>query len=151
MPDLATLLLQTKDEDAVPLTINCWPSASGGESFVNIEYESRTEFDLQNVVIAIPCHQPPRITQVGFIGHRWIFPSAIPAYYWEAAWCHQLEVTPEQVAASTRPHPRHCSKRPIRPVMPSRLLAMCRFACHAYNQVCLSLLHSSWLAPAPAI
>ncbi len=47
----------------MPLTINCWPSASGGESFVNIEYEARAPFDLQHLVIAIPCHQPPRITQ----------------------------------------------------------------------------------------
>ena len=54
---------QTKDEDAVPLTINCWPSASGGESFVNIEYECRAAFDLRQLLIAIPCHQPPRITQ----------------------------------------------------------------------------------------
>lgn len=55
---------QTKDESLVPLSINCWPSISGGESFVNIEYESFAEFDLQNVVVAIPCHQPPRINQV---------------------------------------------------------------------------------------
>lgn len=48
----------------MPLSINCWPSISGGESFVNIEYESFAEFDLQNVVVAIPCHQPPRINQV---------------------------------------------------------------------------------------
>ncbi|KAK9915694.1 hypothetical protein WJX75_002778 [Coccomyxa subellipsoidea] len=56
--------MQTKDESLVPLSINCWPSISGGESFVNIEYESFAEFDLQNVVVAIPCHQPPRINQV---------------------------------------------------------------------------------------
>ncbi len=31
---------------------------------MNIEYESFAEFDLQNVVVAIPCHQPPRINQV---------------------------------------------------------------------------------------
>ena len=60
---LARTPVQTKDEDAVPLTINCWPSASGGESFVNIEYECRAEFDLQQLLIAIPCHQPPKITQ----------------------------------------------------------------------------------------
>ncbi|CAL8470044.1 g9586 [Coccomyxa elongata] len=56
--------MQTKEESLVPLSINCWPSISGGESFVNIEYESFAEFDLQNVVVAIPCHQPPRINQV---------------------------------------------------------------------------------------
>lgn len=46
--------LQTKDESRVPLSINCWPSVSGGDTFINIEYEASTEFDLQNVVITIP-------------------------------------------------------------------------------------------------
>ena len=51
----------------VPLTINCWPSVSGGESYVNIEYESTVAFDLQNVVITIPLPalaHAPRVTQV---------------------------------------------------------------------------------------
>jgi hypothetical protein len=61
---LSLACVQTKDEDAVPLSISCWPSISGGESDVTVEYESLTDFDLQNVVIAIPCHQPPRIKQV---------------------------------------------------------------------------------------
>ena len=56
--------MQTKDEDMVPLTINCWPSISGNESYVNIEYECQADFDLQNIVVAIPCHQPPKINQV---------------------------------------------------------------------------------------
>ncbi len=49
----------------VPLTINCWPSISGNESYVNIEYECQADFDLQNIIVAIPCHQPPKINQVG--------------------------------------------------------------------------------------
>ena len=48
----------------VPLTINCWPSISGNESYVNIEYECQVDFDLQNIVVAIPCHQPPKVNQV---------------------------------------------------------------------------------------
>ena len=48
---------QTTDESKVPLSINCWPSVSGGDSFVSIEYEAASAFDLHNVVIAIP---PPR-------------------------------------------------------------------------------------------
>ena len=55
---------QTKDESRVPLTINCWPSVSGGDSYVNIEYEAHVPFDLQNVVIAIPCHTAPRVNEV---------------------------------------------------------------------------------------
>lgn len=45
---------QTADESLVPLTINCWPSVSGGQSYVNIEYESSAAFDLHNVAIAVP-------------------------------------------------------------------------------------------------
>jgi len=50
----------------VPLSINCWPSVSGGESYVNIEYEATADFDLQNVVISIPLpalSQAPRVPQ----------------------------------------------------------------------------------------
>lgn len=59
--------LQTTDESMVPLLINCWPSASGGESYVNIEYESTTDFDLQNVAIVIPLPAlaaSPKVNQV---------------------------------------------------------------------------------------
>ena len=57
--------VQTKDESLVPLTINCWPSVSGGQSYVNIEYESTSAFDLQNVSIIIPVpHGPPTVNQV---------------------------------------------------------------------------------------
>jgi hypothetical protein len=56
--------MQTRDEDMVPLTINCWPSVSGGESYVNIEYESNADYDLQNVTIAIPISSPPTVNQV---------------------------------------------------------------------------------------
>lgn len=57
--------LQTKDESLVPLTINCWPSVSGGQSYVNIEYESTASFDLQNVSITIPVPTgPPTVNQV---------------------------------------------------------------------------------------
>ena len=62
--------MQTKDEDMVPLTINCWPSISGNESYVNIEYECQADFDLQNIVVAIPCHQPPKVNQVGTLHGR---------------------------------------------------------------------------------
>ncbi len=59
--------LQTRDESVVPLSINCWPSISGGESYVNIEYESTASFDLQNVNILIPLPgtaQTPQVNQV---------------------------------------------------------------------------------------
>lgn len=62
---------QSRDEDLVPLTINCWPSASGSESYVNIEYESSVDYDLQAVVIAIPVPNighAPTVNQVGLLG-----------------------------------------------------------------------------------
>jgi len=58
--------MQTRDEGLVPLSINCWPSVSGGESFVSIEYEANS-IDLHNVVISIPLpalRDPPQVNQV---------------------------------------------------------------------------------------
>lgn len=58
---------QTRDESRVPLAINCWPSVSGGDSFVSIEYEANDDMDLHNVVISIPLpplRDPPAVNQV---------------------------------------------------------------------------------------
>ncbi|KAK9265637.1 hypothetical protein L1049_001749 [Liquidambar formosana] len=46
--------MESVDESVVPLTINCWPSVSGNETYVSIEYEASSMFDLQNVVISVP-------------------------------------------------------------------------------------------------
>ncbi|KAG4973794.1 hypothetical protein JHK87_030615 [Glycine soja] len=46
--------MQSTDESMVPLTINCWPSSSGNETYVSIEYEASSLFDLRNVVISVP-------------------------------------------------------------------------------------------------
>ena len=62
--------MQAKDESEVPLTINCWPSASGADSYVNIEYESNASFDLQDIVIAIPLPalaSSPKVNQVNSV------------------------------------------------------------------------------------
>ena len=45
---------QSQDESNVPLLINCWPTPSGSETFVNIEYEATDAFDLREVQIYIP-------------------------------------------------------------------------------------------------
>jgi hypothetical protein len=48
-------------------SVNCWPSVSGGESYVNIEYEASKAFELQNVIIQIPLpalRDPPTVNQV---------------------------------------------------------------------------------------
>ena len=54
------------DASLVPLTVNAWPSASGGETFVNLEYESGADYDLRHVTIAIPLPGggPPTVNQV---------------------------------------------------------------------------------------
>ena len=59
--------MQSKDESLVPITINCWPSVSGGQTYVNIEYESTSDFDLQNVSVVIPlphAGHAPTVNQV---------------------------------------------------------------------------------------
>ncbi|KAJ8765926.1 hypothetical protein K2173_020442 [Erythroxylum novogranatense] len=59
--------MQTTDESKVPLTINCWPSVSGNETYVNIEYEASSKFDLRNVVISVPVpslHEAPSVKQI---------------------------------------------------------------------------------------
>ncbi|CAA0400732.1 Coatomer subunit delta [Arabidopsis thaliana] len=46
--------MQRADESMVPLTINCWPSVSGNETYVSLEYEASSMFDLTNVIISVP-------------------------------------------------------------------------------------------------
>lgn len=47
--------LQTKEEDFIPLTINCWPNQNGDECEVTIEYELQlSDLELSDVTIAIP-------------------------------------------------------------------------------------------------
>eukprot|EP00741_Cyanophora_paradoxa_P012376 tig00020610_g11958.t1 len=57
---------QTKDEKQVPLTINCWPSTTGGLTYVNLEYELLADIPLSEVQIAIPipCPEPPKVSQM---------------------------------------------------------------------------------------
>ncbi|KAK6934738.1 Mu homology domain [Dillenia turbinata] len=59
--------MQTVDESVVPLTINCWPSVSGNETYVSIEYEASSMFDLRNVVISVPLpalRDAPNVRQI---------------------------------------------------------------------------------------
>ena len=52
------------DEALLPLTVNCWPSISGADAYINIEYECGAPFDLRDVVIAVPAAGPPRVNAV---------------------------------------------------------------------------------------
>jgi len=44
----------TTEESMMPLVINLWPSTSGGETTVPVEFEKKCDFDLSDVKISIP-------------------------------------------------------------------------------------------------
>lgn len=44
----------SEENDSVPLMVNCWPSESRNEVFLNVEYESSAKFDLKRLKITIP-------------------------------------------------------------------------------------------------
>ncbi|KAJ6417825.1 hypothetical protein OIU84_001246 [Salix udensis] len=49
------------------IAVNCWPSVSGNETFVSIEYEPSSLFDLRNVMISAPLpalREPPSVRQI---------------------------------------------------------------------------------------
>ena len=51
----------------VCFSVNCWPSVSGNETYVSIEYEASSMFDLQNVVISVPLpalREAPNVRQI---------------------------------------------------------------------------------------
>ena len=56
--------------DTVPLLVNCWPSESATETYVNVEFEAPEGFELRNVKIVIPIpsngsdRRPPSINSV---------------------------------------------------------------------------------------
>ncbi|KAJ0018029.1 hypothetical protein Pint_12188 [Pistacia integerrima] len=46
--------MQSANESMVPLSINCWPSFSGNETYVSIKFAASSMFDFRNVVIPVP-------------------------------------------------------------------------------------------------
>ncbi|KAD5960339.1 hypothetical protein E3N88_11811 [Mikania micrantha] len=74
--------MQSKDESAVPLTINCWPSVSGNETYVSIEYEASSMFELQNVVISVPLPALRDAPNVRQIDGEWRFDSRNSILEW---------------------------------------------------------------------
>ena len=73
---------QTVEESQVPITINCWPSVSGGQSYVNIEYESNAQFDLQDVQIAVPLPALGAAPVVNSCDGDWKFDARKSAWIW---------------------------------------------------------------------
>jgi len=71
----------TKDEKYIPLSINVWPSSSGGETTVPVEYEKKCDFDLQDVVIAIPIPGPSPV--VGDVVGSYEYDSKKGILFWK--------------------------------------------------------------------
>ncbi|XP_019435576.1 PREDICTED: coatomer subunit delta-like [Lupinus angustifolius] len=74
--------MQSTDETMVPLTINCWPSSSGNETYVSIEYEASSMFDLQNVVISVPLPALREAPSVSQIDGEWRYDSRNSILEW---------------------------------------------------------------------
>jgi hypothetical protein len=74
--------IQGMDESSLPLSVNCWPSVSGNETYVNIEYEASEMFDLHNVVISIPLSALREAPSVRQIDGEWKFDSRNSVLEW---------------------------------------------------------------------
>ncbi|MCD9646067.1 hypothetical protein HAX54_035591 [Datura stramonium] len=74
--------MQSTDESILPLTINCWPSVSGSETYVNIEYETPAQIDLQNVVISVPLPALREAPNVQQIDGEWRYDSRNSVLEW---------------------------------------------------------------------
>ncbi|KAK5845803.1 coatomer subunit delta-like [Gossypium arboreum] len=74
--------MQSADESMVPLTINCWPSVSGNETYVSIEYEASAMFDLRNVVIYVPLPALREAPNVRQIDGEWRYDSRNSVLEW---------------------------------------------------------------------
>uniref|UniRef100_K3YCH5 Coatomer subunit delta n=1 Tax=Setaria italica TaxID=4555 RepID=K3YCH5_SETIT len=74
--------IQGMDESSLPLSVNCWPSVSGNETYVNIEYEASEMFDLHNVVMSIPLPALREAPNVNQIDGEWKFDSRNSVLEW---------------------------------------------------------------------
>ncbi|XP_010552893.1 PREDICTED: coatomer subunit delta-like [Tarenaya hassleriana] len=74
--------MQGADESMVPLTINCWPSVSGNETYVSIEYEASSMFDLRNVIISVPLPALREAPNVKQIDGEWRYDSRNSVLEW---------------------------------------------------------------------
>lgn len=74
--------IQGMNESSLPLSVNCWPSVSGNETYVNIEYEASEMFDLNNVVISIPLPALRDAPTVKQIDGEWKYDSRNSVLEW---------------------------------------------------------------------
>mmetsp|Transcript_70647 Transcript_70647/g.103545 ORF Transcript_70647/g.103545 Transcript_70647/m.103545 type:complete len:511 (+) Transcript_70647:72-1604(+) len=52
-------------EKMLPISLSCWPSQSGSDVTVNLEYEKNGPLDVSNLRIIVPCPGEAEITDVG--------------------------------------------------------------------------------------
>ncbi|KAF1878809.1 hypothetical protein Lal_00047481 [Lupinus albus] len=64
------------------IAVNCWPSTSGNETYVSIEYEASSMFDLQNVVISVPLPALREAPSVKQIDGEWRYDSRNSVLEW---------------------------------------------------------------------
>lgn len=67
--------LQTSDDALLPLSVSCWPSKSGDQTQVTMEYEllNSPNGELHNVsiVVPVPGSQPPVVSTIEEGNHEW--------------------------------------------------------------------------------
>ncbi|KAL9237512.1 hypothetical protein vseg_012050 [Gypsophila vaccaria] len=74
--------MQSRDESFVPLTISCWPSVSGSQTDVSIEYEASSTFDLKNVIISVPIPSLREAPNVRQIDGEWRYDPRNSVFEW---------------------------------------------------------------------
>jgi hypothetical protein len=74
--------MQSNDESMVPLSISCWPTVSGNETYVSLEYEASSMFDLRNAVISIPLPALREAPTVRQIDGEWRYDSRNSVLEW---------------------------------------------------------------------
>uniref|UniRef100_T2MG56 Coatomer subunit delta n=1 Tax=Hydra vulgaris TaxID=6087 RepID=T2MG56_HYDVU len=76
--------LQTKDEDQIPLTINCWPNQNDGACDVTIEYELQSKgLELNDVTISVPVPSGVGAPNIGEIDGEYHFDAKKGVLEWK--------------------------------------------------------------------
>jgi coatomer subunit delta len=76
----------SEKENEVPLMITCWPSTSGRNTEVAVEYELQNQaLSLRNVVVSIPTGQLPGLPNVTSIDGTYTYDGRANVLHWQIA------------------------------------------------------------------
>lgn len=75
--------MQSNDESKLPILVNCWPSLSGRETYVSVEYEKTADMDLQKFSLAIPLPSLREAPQVNHVDGSYRFDQRQRVLLWE--------------------------------------------------------------------